>query len=238
MLIVALEKQIMLTAMLVLLIRLYKKTHPGAFDFFKLKIIKRPAIVLVFLLTVLSAFTQEKKYNYCISVGGKSVGELSVKKKESSDSLMLDINSAISTRMIFLFTAIAAEKSIFQNGRLRYSFITRQVNKGRLTTMETKDMGLVYHSQKKGEAIRVSNSPIHHNMSSLYLIEPVNFGIVYSDMFQEFVKIIFVGLHHYKIILPDGNYNEYFYADGICKRIRVHQTLFTAQMDLKSINQL
>ncbi len=69
-------------------------------------------------------------------------------------------------------------------------------------------MGSEYHSQKKGEEMRISGSPIYLNMSSLYLIEPLNFQIVYSDVFQEFVQIIFLKTHNYKIILPDGNYNE------------------------------
>lgn len=200
--------------------------------------LKSSTIVFVLFLSNLSSFSQEKKYNYNISIRGKSVGELSVNHKSTADSLILDVNSSISTRMIFLFTAIAAEKSIFKNGRLKYSSVFRQINKSRNTTMTTWDMGNVYHSQKKGEEIMVRRSPIYHNMSSLYLIEPVDFSVVYSDMFQDFVKIIFLKPHNYKIVLPDGNYNEYLYKDGVCKQIKVHHTLFTAQMDLVKITHL
>ena len=216
----------------------YKETRPAISGQPKRKMISSVALMLVLLSLFFSVGAQEKKFNYKISIHGKSVGELSVRQKSSSDSLILDINSSISTRMIFLFTAIAAEKTIFKNGRLKYSYISRQINKGSQTTMETKDMGSVYHSQKKGEDIRVNPAPIYHNMSSLYLVEPLNFQTVYSDMFQDFVKIIFLKTHNYKIILPDGNYNEYYYENGICKQIKVHHSLFTAQMDLISIKQL
>jgi hypothetical protein len=171
-------------------------------------------------------------------MSGKSIGKLDVVQRASQDSMILDINSAISTRMIIMFRITSVDKTIFEKGRLRYSYTSRQVNKGKRSTTETRVLGAVYHSEKGGKTIQVSESPIFHNMSSLYLQEPVDIKYVYSDVFQEFVKIIPVSVHNYKIKLPDGNYNEYFYSNGICKRIKVHSTLFTAQMDLRSIRDL
>jgi hypothetical protein len=186
------------------------------------------------LLAFVPTYAQVHNYQYAISVHGKSVGALQVRQQSAADSVVVLVTSAIRTRVVFLFTANATEKAIFQRGRLKYSSIARQVNNDQPTRIETHDMGSVYHSQKRGENMRITKGPIYHNMSSLYLMEPVAFRTVYSDMFQDFLKIIFVAPHHYKILLPDGNYNEYYYANGHCRQLQVHHTLFTAQMDLVS----
>lgn len=95
-------------------------------------------------------------------------------------------------------------------------------------------MGSVYHSQKEGKELQLKPAPILYNMSSLYLVEPIKIRKVYSDVFQEFLEIITLAPHHYKIRLPDGNYNEYFYKNGICKTIKVHNTLFSARLELRT----
>jgi len=89
-------------------------------------------LLLTTVLLVSVGFVQAQKYNYDITIRGKPVGELSVQHRAASDSVFLDVNSSISTRMIFLFTAIAAERAIFKNGKLIYSYISRKINKTKI----------------------------------------------------------------------------------------------------------
>ena len=32
----------------------------------------------------------------------------------------------------------------------------------------------------------------------------------------------------------DGNYNEYFYANGVCSKIEIHHSLYSASIELTS----
>jgi hypothetical protein len=194
-------------------------------------------LIFMILFAGIHASSQVNKYTYGISMNGKSVGELNIVQKAFDDSLIIDISTVIVTRMIFLFKVVSFDKTIFHNGKLQYSYTSRQINKGHKSTTVTRVMGETYQSDKEGSIKQLTRS-ILHNMSSLYLSEPVNFKEVYSDVFQDFVKISYVEPHRYKLRLPDGNTNEYYYANGICRRIKVNHTLFNAQMDLKSVNKL
>lgn len=191
--------------------------------------------VLIFIIPFagIQASAQISRYTYGISMNGKSVGELNILQKASGDSLIIDISTVIVTRMIFLFKVVSLDKTIFHNGKLQYSYTSRQINNGHKSISVTRAIGAIYQSDKEG-AIKQINRSIFHNMSSLYLSEPVNFKEVYSDVFQDFVRITYVEPHRYKLKLPDGNTNEYFYTNGICRRVKVNHTLFNAQMDLKS----
>jgi hypothetical protein len=195
-------------------------------------------LLLIALMVGVFCVAQQRSYTYGISMNGKPVGELKVIQKAMNDSLVIDITSVIMTRMIFLFKVVSFDKTIFHHGRLHYSSTFRQINKGHKSTTVTRDMGQGYHSEKEGNIKEFPRSCIYHNMSSLYISEPTDFTVVYSDVFQQFVGISYVEPHRYKLKLPDGNTNEYYYANGICKRIRVNHTMFSAQMDLKAINNL
>ena len=76
--------------------------------------------------------------------------------------------------------------------------------------------------------------PISYNMICLYAKEPVGVPIVYSDKFQQFLDILPVGDRHYRVRFPDGNYNEYFYKDGLCTRVEIHHRLFRSSFELQN----
>ena len=68
----------------------------------------------------------------------------------------------------------------------------------------------------------------------VYISEPLNITKVYSDDFEQQVDIQKIADHHYKIKFPDGNYNEYFYTDGVCSKIEIHHSLYSASIELTS----
>jgi hypothetical protein len=66
----------------------------------------------------------------------------------------------------------------------------------------------------------------------LYTKEPLNINQVYSDNFQCFLPIKKDAEHQYRVNLPDGNYNEYHFENGICKLVVVNHSLYTIRMEL------
>jgi len=80
----------------------------------------------------------------------------------------------------------------------------------------------------------LSSYPITYNMICLYDKEPVDVPKVYSDKFQQFLPIQTVADHHYRIKFPDGNFNEYYYKEGRCVRVEVHNSLFRSTFELQN----
>ena len=74
--------------------------------------------------------------------------------------------------------------------------------------------------------------PVNYNMLSLYSREPENIDHVYSDDYETFLAIQKTDAHKYKISLADGNYNYYYYKDGVLNLVEVHHSLYTANIVL------
>ncbi|HET7899277.1 MAG TPA: DUF6134 family protein, partial [Flavisolibacter sp.] len=84
----------------------------------------------------------------------------------------------------------------------------------------------------KEGARQVKNCTVHYSTHCLYTTEPLQYARVFSDNYQQFLLIQKQGDHHYQIIFPEGNSNDYYYENGICKRIVVSSALFDAEFVL------
>ena len=71
---------------------------------------------------------------------------------------------------------------------------------------------------------------INLTISSLYLNEPINTKRIYSDNHKQWLKLTEIKLHSYRLDLPDGNHTLYHFENGICVRIDIYQTFFTARL--------
>lgn len=192
-------------------------------------------MVLILLSIIFSTFaiSQEKKLEYQIKRNGGVVGNIRFTQSSSGNRTTLKLESEVKTRLIFLFTAKAQEEAIFDNGIMTWSSIFRKLNGNVKADRKTKAAGNSY-TIYKGEKTEAQNSyPIRYTMLSMYLAEPVAVAKVYSDNFQQFLDIQKLGEHHYKIKFPDGNFSEYFYQNGICLKVEVHHSLYSATIQLK-----
>ena len=82
---------------------------------------------------------------------------------------------------------------------------------------------------KKGQ---IKPQFIDYNLMLLYSKEPVNQSQVYSDSFQQFLAIKKTNNHSYRIVLPDGNYNDYHFLNGVCQKVELHHSLFTINIQI------
>ncbi|WP_129714046.1 DUF6134 family protein [Pedobacter sp. SYP-B3415] len=197
-----------------------------------LTILKRAALPLFFMvLLCLIVSAQENSTTYRIIHKGDQIGSMQFVKKVTGDDLHLRMTSQIRTSLLFSIRVSTTDQAHFSKGRLLSSNVCRIVNgkeKDRKKTWLCSDDYKIV----SGEKTKSFKSPIAYNMMLLYCKEPVNINQVYSDNFQQFVAIQKTGAHSYRIKLPDGNFNDYYFANGICQRVVVHHTLYTIQMEL------
>jgi hypothetical protein len=226
----------MLTTILILLCLRKKFLMPAAnqWQLILRMASKRVPAMMFCLLVIMPLFGQEKNLEYQIKRNGDVVGNIRFKQNISGSRTTLLLESEVKTRFIFTFTARAKEETIYDNGIMTWSSIYRKLNGNVKADKKTKANGNSYTVYKGSKTETLNNYPIHYNMLSIYVLEPLNISKVYSDNFQQQVDILKLAEHHYKIKFPDGNYNEYFYSNGICIKVQVHHSLYSATIELKS----
>jgi regulation of enolase protein 1 (concanavalin A-like superfamily) len=161
------------------------------------------------------------------------IGTLDFVESISNNSIHFILNSEVKTRFVFTFTVKAKEESIYKNGILIYSSVYRNFNGKVKINKQTRLDGGVYHISNKGDTSLLKIDPIHYNFHGLYFFEPKQLSIVYSDNYSKYMPIIKMSDNKYKVNLPDGNYNYYYYKDGICEKVEMFTSFYTAQMVLK-----
>ena len=191
-------------------------------------------LLVVLLGTMISINAQEKKLEYNIKRNGDVVGNMHFIQGIAGNRTVLTMESEVNTRFIFSFKTNAKEEAIYDNGIMTWSSIVRKQNGNVKIDKKTKANGNAYTVYKGSKTETLNNYPIRYNMLSIYISEPVNISKVYSDYFQQQIDIQKLADHHYKIKFPDGNYNEYFYTNGVCSKIEVHNSLYSATVELKS----
>ena len=190
--------------------------------------------VAILLSIAINTQAQQKNYEYKIKRNGDEVGIIHFTQGVAGNRTVLTMESEVNTRFIFNFKAKAKEEAIYDNGIMTWSSIYRKLNGNIKVDKKTKANGTAYTIYKGNKTETFSNYPIRYNMLSVYISEPVNISKVYSDNFQRHIDIQKLADHHYKIKFPDGNYNEYYYTNGVCSKVEIHHSLCRATIELKS----
>jgi len=190
------------------------------------------ALILVLLLFVFNGHSQTRSLNYHIIRNGSKVGSLHFTQSVVSGINYLEMESEVKTRFIFAFTISVKEEAVYSNGILLRSSFYRLTNGNEKANKQHLLGNNQYIIQTGKNSAVVKNYPITYNMLSLYSMEPVNVDKVYSDSFETFVSIQKTGEHRYKISLPDGSYNYYYYKQGVLTMVEVHHSLYSANIVL------
>lgn len=179
---------------------------------------------------VATTLLAQKTYlNFKVVHNGNKIGWIKLHKVDSGSITTIQLTSEIKRRIIFLLSVIEKQEVSFDEGSMTSSSIYRKVNDDVKMNRQTIFKGNYYEVRDKNSSERVMIKRINYNLLSMYFKEPVNIKQVYSDTFQRFLDIEPKGNASYKIILPDGNYNYYYYVNGICSRIVIEHTLFTIE---------
>ena len=147
-------------------------------------------------------------------------------QRVAGNTLYLKINSDVETRFLIKIKIQSVEEAVFDNGKLLYSSIHRIVNGKEKTSKQTTLYGKEYQLISDHKQEGSNSGAIADNILTLYYREPLNISRIYSDSFQQFLDLKKIAAHCYKIALPDGNENLYFFQDGICTKVEVHHSFY------------
>lgn len=196
-----------------------------------LRFTKKKTILLLFVILSLFAHAEEKTATYLIKRNGTVIGQLLLQQKQHGAETFLKMSSKVKTRFIFEINVQTADESFFKNGQLQYSSVYRKVNGKEKENRQTKLLQQNYQLLA-GNKSSWFNASINYNMMLLYCQEPIHILQVYSDHFQQMLPIKKIGTNNYRIDLPDGNYNTYYFQNGSCKTVEIHHSLYTITMEL------
>lgn len=192
---------------------------------------KHAVMVMLFLALSFTAFANKLTKVYNIKRNGEVIGRLSFNQNTDGEDMYLKITSQVSARFIFKIDVQTEDLAHFKNGRLISSDVSRLVNGKAKERKKTIFQNDVYQLQS-GDKLNSLNQSIGYNMMLLYTKEPVYINQVYSDNFQCFLPIKKNAEHQYRVNLPDGNYNDYHFENGVCKLVIVNHSLYTIRMEL------
>jgi len=227
----------MIPALIYFLIRLYRQRNIHSIEktnLIRFRISRPVLLILLYTLIAIRISSQEKTLEYQIKRNGTIVGNVHFTQNLAGNRVIFKMESEVKTKFIFTFAAKAKEESIYDNGILTWSSVYRKMNGTVKTDKKMKAIGSAYTVYKNNKSETMDQYPIYYNMLSMYTIEPATISRVFSDNYQQFLDIKLIKDHQYKIEFPDGNYNEYFYENGICSQIKVHHSLYSATIERKS----
>lgn len=223
----------MVSLLLYILIRIYGKEKLVVWtDWMTKKICKRSHIffviqVVALMLTMSYLLAQE--VNFKVLQNNNKIGWIQLRKTDSGASSTIELESEIKKRLIFLISVIERQQVLFNDGIMMKSYVYRKVNDNIKMNKHTVFAGNYYEVNNDNFSERISIQRIHYNQLSLYFKEPVNISQVYSDSYQQFLPIVKMGNSCYKVLMPDGNVNYYYYRNGACIRVKVEHSLFTVE---------
>lgn len=193
-----------------------------------IKLILMASVVLCLHSTVNAS---ETTVTYQIRYKDKVVGQMQLQQNRDTDKLILRMHSQVKTRILFLIDVKTDDYARFEQGKLFYSNVSRTVNGKEKPGKTTRYSQGVYELSSEGKTDKLS-APIDYNMMMLYIQEPVGIRRVYSDNFQQWVMLRPIGAHVDRALLPDGNYSDYHYKEGICHRVQINHSLYSIEMEL------
>jgi hypothetical protein len=186
-------------------------------------------IILLLLIPFLSS-AQNSLLHYKIVQGGDDIGWLRLEKNITGSRTNLSLVSELRTRVIFLIEVSAKETSVFENGQLLHSSQYRKTNGTVKVNKQTSRVVDKYVVNDNGEKQYLSIPVVVTNLLSLYFQEPTSFSTVYCDKYETFSKITKTDDGGYKVEFPDGNSNTFYYTWGICTKVKISHTFYTAQI--------
>lgn len=176
---------------------------------------------------------QERKFIYDVVRNGKVIGEISWVELAQGQKKFLSMTSNVETTLIFTITDHTVETAAYDKGVMIYSsFYQKQTGSDEINRTTTIS-GKFYKVTDKGESKILRINPIRYNTLLLYMNIPKNINKVYSANFQKLVDIKKISENKYRLLLPDGKYNDYTYTNGICSKVEVVRSIGTVQFVLK-----
>ena len=186
-------------------------------------------ILILFMLFCIeqNSIAQQLKYN--IKWLG-TIGKLIVSKSVADNALVIETNSEVKVPFYRLnwITTTTSRDGILQNSNYRQLLNDKkreftEINFSKEQLWELTD------SEGQKKSIDIAHQ---FYVSRLYFEEPIDQKYIFSERFGKSLELINHGNGHYKLLLPDDNYVEYFYDDGVCTLVKAKNGNKTIKMVL------
>ncbi len=191
--------------------------------------------LIFFSLSLLtrSLFAQERRLIYDVLRNGNKIGEIILYELIKNQQKFLSFNSEVKTSFIFSFYDHTQETSTFENEVMMHaSFCQKQTGSGKTNSLLEAE-GNGYRYFENGNSKLIGRFPIYYSTLLLYVKPPLNIDRVYSQKFQNFLSVKKIKENQYRLMLPDGKYNDYTYTDGTCNRVTIVRSLFDIEFVLR-----
>jgi hypothetical protein len=176
---------------------------------------------------------QHQSRNYKVMRKGSEIGWVNLEKLTDSNTTMISMGSEIKTSFLFTFSSAGKEISQFRDGKLQHSYFYRKMNGNIKADRHTQLVGNSYEVEGKPEKMKLTISPVTYNTLCMYFQEPFNQKQVYSDNHQCFLDIEKESDGGYTISSPDGTSNTFYYTSGVCYKVKIDHSFYSAVLLLK-----
>ena len=224
--------QFMIPTLIYLLVKRLKKQN---WQFKNIRFLSLQPYLLI--LTLLAAAlllsiclsAQPMVRHYKIMRKGSEVGWAKVEKQTDSNTTTITMTNDVKLRFIFSYESTAKEISWFRDGKLQHSYYYRKTNG---SIKADRHMYLVNDGYEVGESRKekLNIGPVAYNTLSMYFQEPIGMTSVYSDNHQCFLALRKESDGGYSFTSSDGTINIFYYRGGICYKVQIDHSLYSATM--------
>ena len=176
------------------------------------------ALILGFLFIISCFEAKSQKLEYDIIWLGK-IGKLHINKTKKEAYSFIETNSEVKVPFYKLNWITT---TTLMDGQLQSSNYSQLLNNKKREYTEidfvADNKWQIVNDNGQSELIQI----IHHFIvSNLYFEEPVNEVYIFSERFGKPVELENKGNGLYRLLLPDKNYCDFFYEEGICTKVKV-----------------
>lgn len=159
-----------------------------------------------------------------------SIGFINIEKRTINNITTFTVNSEVNANIIFNFTAVGKEKSVYKEDTLVYSSVYRMLNnKVKLNQALLFEKGK-YVLKDKGRIENISLNVINRNLVTLFFHEPIGIEKIYADKYKIMLKITPLGDKKYKVVFPNKSISIYHYQKGKCIGVDVEGSFYKVQI--------
>ena len=161
------------------------------------------------------------------------IGEINFVEMIQGQKKFLSMNSNVETTVIITIKDHTSETAGYDKGIMVYSSFYQMQTGSDVVNKTTTVSGKKYKVTDKGESKLIILPPVRYSTLLLYTTVPTNIYKVFSGNFQKMLDIKKTAENKYRLILPDGKFNDYTYKNGICSMVEIVRSLGTVQFILR-----
>lgn len=183
---------------------------------------------LILLFTPLNA--QDSTISFSVMRNDKSLGTITIQKTTRDELTIYKANNNFQFRFLKKFDIKALESAVFKSQKLIFSEVKRSIN-GKSHPVVRLEFREGKYLTKKGEhKLELPGTPITSNLLQLYFTEPTPGSRVYCDNQRSFATVRELSEGCYRVDMPNGAHNTFYYKNGICEKIVAVNSIFKVHL--------